>query len=119
MKFVRTAFSIAALTTATLATSAGAASDEQHDSHHPAATGAVQIAQAAPGNPAMGMGGSMPISMSMGGMMGSGNLSPTAGAGGLAAIMTTFMKSAANASGMTAADMAALIQKPANCDGHI
>ena len=57
MTFVRTFFSIAALTTATLVTSAWAANDEQHDSHHPAATGAVQIAQAATGNPAMGMGG--------------------------------------------------------------
>ena len=66
-----------------------------------------------------GMRGSTPISMSMGGMMGGGNMSPTAGAGGLAAAMTTFMNSAANASGMTAADMAALIQKLANCDGRI
>ena len=57
MTSVRTALSIAALTTATLATSAWAADDGQHDSHHPAATGAVQFAQAAPGNPAMGMGG--------------------------------------------------------------
>ena len=57
MTFLRTAFSIAALTTATLATSAGAANDGQQESHHPAATGAVQIAQATPGNPAMGMGG--------------------------------------------------------------
>lgn len=62
MTFLRTAFYIAALTTVTLATSAGAANDEQHDSHHPAATDVVQIAQAAPGNPAMGMG------MGMGGM---------------------------------------------------
>jgi hypothetical protein len=66
-----------------------------------------------------GMRGSTPISMSMGGMMGSGNMAPTAGAGGLAAAMTTFMNSAANASGMTAADMAALIQKLATCDGRI
>ena len=57
MTFLRTAFSIAALATATLAASAWAASDGQHDSHHPAATGAVQIAQAAPGNPAMSTGG--------------------------------------------------------------
>jgi len=57
MTFLRTALSIAALTTATLATSAWAANDQQHDSHHPAATGAVQIAQATPGNPTMGMGG--------------------------------------------------------------
>ena len=57
MTFLRTALSIAALTTATLAASAWAANDGQHDSHHPAAAGAVQIAQAAPGNPAMGTGG--------------------------------------------------------------
>ncbi len=56
MTFVRTLLSITALTTAALATSAGAATDGPHDSHHPAAAGAVQIAQAAPGNPAMGMG---------------------------------------------------------------
>ena len=49
MTFLRTALSIAALTTATLAASAWAANDGQHDSHHPAAAGAVQIAQAAPG----------------------------------------------------------------------
>ena len=66
-----------------------------------------------------GMRGSTPISMSMGGMMGGGNMSPAAGAGGLAAAMTNFVNSAANASGMTAADMAALIQKLANCDGQI
>ena len=57
MTFLRTALSISALTTATLAAPAWAANDGQHDSHHPAAAGAVQIAQAAPGNPAMGMGG--------------------------------------------------------------
>jgi hypothetical protein len=57
MTFLRTALSISALTTATLAASAWAANDGQHDSHHPAAAGAVQIAQAAPGNPAMGTGG--------------------------------------------------------------
>jgi hypothetical protein len=57
MTFRRTAFSVAALTTVTLATSAGAANDGQQNSHQPAATGAIQIAQAAPGTPAMGMGG--------------------------------------------------------------
>ena len=66
-----------------------------------------------------GRRGGSPISMSMGGMMGSGNMSRTAGAGGLATAMATFMNSAANASGMTAADMDALIQKLANCDGRI
>ncbi len=57
MTFVRTLLSITALSTAALATSAWAATDDPHDSHHPAATGAIQLAQAAPGNPAMGMGG--------------------------------------------------------------
>lgn len=66
-----------------------------------------------------GMRGHSPISMSMGGMMGGGHMSPTAGAGDLAEAMATFMNSAANASGMTAADMAALIQQLATCDGRI
>jgi len=61
-----------------------------------------------------GMRGRAPISMSMG-----GNMTPTAGAGGLAAAVVTFMNSAANACGMTAADMDALVQKLANCDGRI
>ena len=57
MTFLRAAISVAALTTVALAASAGAANDGQQDSHQPAATGAIQIAQAAPGTPAMGMGG--------------------------------------------------------------
>lgn len=61
MTFVRTALSIAALITAPLAASAWAADDGQHDSHHPAATSVVQIAQAAPVNPAMGMGGTATV----------------------------------------------------------
>ncbi len=64
------------------------------------------------------MGGS-PIAMPMGGMMGSGMMSSTAGTSDLGAAMATFMGSAANASGMTAQDMAALIQKLANVDGHL
>jgi hypothetical protein len=66
-----------------------------------------------------GMHGGSPISMPMGGMMGGGMMLSTAGTSDLAAAMTSFMNSAANASGMTAADMAALIQKLASCDGHI
>ena len=72
MTFVRTVFSIATLTTATLAASSWAANDGQHDSHHPAAASAVQIAQAAPGNPAMGMG-------SMGGMGSTGGMATAPG----------------------------------------
>ena len=56
MTFVRTIVSIAVLSTATLAASAGAASDDAHDSHHPAQTAGIQIAQATPVNPAMGPG---------------------------------------------------------------
>jgi hypothetical protein len=66
-----------------------------------------------------GMKGGTPISMPVAAMMGSGGMAPAAGSAGLATAMTTFMNSAANASGMTAADMAALIQKLANCNGQI
>lgn len=66
-----------------------------------------------------GMKGSAPISMSMGGMMGSGNMAPTAGASDLGSAMVGFMSSTANASSMNAADMAALIQKLKSSDGHI
>lgn len=60
-----------------------------------------------------------PISMSMGGMMGGAMMAPTAGTSSLATAMTDFMNSIANASGMTAADMSALIQKLTNSNGHI
>jgi hypothetical protein len=62
MTFVRTLFAIAALTSTSLATSAWAATDDQHDSHHPATTSAVQVAQASAGGPGMGMraGAAMP-----------------------------------------------------------
>ena len=59
------------------------------------------------------------ISMSMGGMMGTSMMSATAGTNGLATAMTDFMGSAANASGVTAADMTVLTQKLANSNGHI
>ena len=68
MTFVRTFLSIAALSTATLAASSWAASDDQHDSHHPAPTSAVQVAQATPAKPGTGMG--------MGGGMGAGAAMP-------------------------------------------
>lgn len=56
MTYVRTILSIAALGTATLTASAWAASDDQHDSHHPAQAATVQVAQATPAKPGMGMG---------------------------------------------------------------
>lgn len=56
MTFVRTALSIAALSTATLSTSVWSASTDRHDSHHPAPTpDATLIAQATPASPGMGM----------------------------------------------------------------
>ena len=66
-----------------------------------------------------GMHAGNPISMSMGGMMGGGSMASSAGTSGLATAMTSFMNSAANASGLTTADMAALIQKLAESNGHI
>jgi hypothetical protein len=57
MTLVRTLSSIAALAVVTLATSAWAATDDQHVGHHPSSTAAVQLAQATPGSPGMGMGG--------------------------------------------------------------
>ncbi len=66
-----------------------------------------------------GKKGGSGITMSMGGMMGNGTMAATAGTTGLASAMTAFMNSAANVSGMTAADMATLIQKLTNSNGHI
>jgi hypothetical protein len=60
-----------------------------------------------------------PISMSMGGMMGGSMMPSTSGTSDLATAMTSFMRSAANASGITAADMSALIQKLTNGNGQI
>jgi hypothetical protein len=59
------------------------------------------------------------ISMSMGGMMGTSMMSATAGTSSLATAMTDFMGSAANASGVTTADMTVLTQKLAKSNGHI
>lgn len=56
MPFARTFLSIAALTTASLATSVWAAAEDPQDSHHPAKTSAAQVAQATPAKPGMGMG---------------------------------------------------------------
>jgi hypothetical protein len=66
-----------------------------------------------------GRRGSSPISMTMGGMMGSSMMAPTAGTSGLAAAMTGFAMSSANVSGLTAADMAPLAQKMAASGGQI
>ncbi len=66
-----------------------------------------------------GRKGGSQIAMPMGGMMGSSMMASTAGTGGLGAAMAAFMNSAANVSGMTAVDMAALIQKLTNSNGHL
>jgi len=56
MTFVRTILSITTLSAATLVTSVWAASHNRHDGHHPAQTATVQVAQATPAKPGMGMG---------------------------------------------------------------
>ena len=66
-----------------------------------------------------GKNGPSQISMSMGGMMGSSMMAPTAGTSGMATAMTDFLNSAANASGLATPDMAALVQKLATSDGKI
>ena len=66
-----------------------------------------------------GMNGSSQITMSMGGMMGGSMMTSTAGTSGLATAMTNFMNSSANVSGLTAIDMAALIQKLINTNGML
>lgn len=56
------------------------------------------------------------ISMPMG-TMGSGTMTATAGTAGMSTAMAAFMASAANVSGLTAADMAALMQRLAGSSG--
>jgi hypothetical protein len=56
MNFVRTISIFSAVAATTMAMSTWAASDAQHDSHHPAATATVQVAQASAATPGMGMG---------------------------------------------------------------
>lgn len=63
--------------------------------------------------------GANQISMSMGGMMGTSNMASMAGTSSLATAMTGFTNSAANVSGLTTTDMAALIQKLTNSSGQI
>ena len=55
MNFVRTISIFSAVAAITMTTSAWAAADAQHDSHHPAPATATQVAQAQPGSPGMGM----------------------------------------------------------------
>jgi hypothetical protein len=56
MNFVRTISILGTVAATTMAPPVWAASDGQHDSHHPAASTAIQIAQASPAKPGMGMG---------------------------------------------------------------
>lgn len=62
------------------------------------------------------MGGT---AINMGGMMGGGIMQSNAGTDGLATAMSEFMSSPMNHSGLTAADMNALIQKLASSDGRL
>lgn len=57
--------------------------------------------------------------MSMGGMMGSGMMASTAGTLGMSTAMADFMASAANVSGLTPADMVALMQRLAGSNGAL
>ena len=66
-----------------------------------------------------GKKGSSPISMTMGGMMGSSMMAATAGTSGLATAMTNFVMSPANMSGLTATDVAPLVQKVSSSSGKI
>ncbi|MDZ4145202.1 MAG: hypothetical protein U1D29_11860 [Burkholderiales bacterium] len=69
MTFVQSLSTFTAIAAFTMASPAWAAADAQHDSHHPAATPSVQLAQAKPGNAGPGMPG-MPGTPGMGGMGG-------------------------------------------------
>ena len=57
MNFVRTISIFSAVAASTMAASVWAAGNEQHDSHHPAATATTLVAQAAPTTPGIGMAG--------------------------------------------------------------
>ncbi len=56
MNIVRTLSIFSAVATTAMVTSVWAASDAEHDSHHPTATATVQVAQATPTTSGMGMG---------------------------------------------------------------
>jgi hypothetical protein len=66
-----------------------------------------------------GMRGGSPVSMSMGGMMGNRNMAGNAGTSGLAAAMGEFLNSPANVSGLSTAEMTALMTKLANSNGRM
>jgi hypothetical protein len=66
-----------------------------------------------------GKNGMAQISTSMGGMNGSSMMTSTTGTTGLAGAMTSFMNSPANTSGLTVADMQALVQKLIGSSGKI
>lgn len=66
-----------------------------------------------------GRRGTTPITMTMGAMMGSSLLATTAGTSSLATAMATFMASPLNVSGVTASDMAALMQRLVNASGRL
>ena len=66
-----------------------------------------------------GKKGSSSISMTMGGMMGSAMMAPTAGTTELATAMTNFVMSPANMSGLTTTDVAPLVQKMSSSNGKI
>ncbi len=66
-----------------------------------------------------GKKGTGSITMTMGGMMGTAVMAPTAGTSGLAAGMTNFVASPANKSGLTATDVAPVVQKLSISNGKI
>ena len=63
MNFVRTISIFSAVAAITMTTSAWAANDEQHDSHHPVSAASEQITQTSPSPPGIGkgMGGMAPM----------------------------------------------------------
>lgn len=66
-----------------------------------------------------GRRGSNSVSMTMGGMMGTAMMAPTAGTSGLATAMTNFVMSPANMSGLTTTDVVPLVQKMSASGGTI
>ena len=66
-----------------------------------------------------GMAGAALITLPMGWMMGSTMMGSTAGTSSLVAAMTAYLNSSANTSGLTVADMIALMQKLAASNGTI
>lgn len=66
-----------------------------------------------------GKRGTVPVSMGMAGMMGSGAMASTAGTSGLASAMSDFMTSSANVSGLRSTDMTQLMQKLSGSNGRL